>query len=138
MDKQCDEWSAECGMGNHSDIPKTAFQVPPSELRPRDLAILLLAGGDLRPRQRARDQQADRTGMEIKRRILEEIAALDPEPEELEAVLVRMIDDFGPPTGPTRAVAGIIRDEWQTARATPEWLSQLLAEALRHAEIRPK
>src|SRR5216683_8200193 len=83
-------------------------QAPIGEpIRPRDLALLLLASGDLRPRQRARDQQADRTGMEIKRRILEEIAALDPEPEELEAVLVRMIDDFGPPTGPTRAVASI-------------------------------
>src|SRR5260370_22582388 len=106
----------------------------PSNLRPRDLALLLLASGELRPRKRARDQQADRTGMEIKRRILEEIAALDPEPEELEAVLVRMIDDFGPPTGPTRAVASIVRDEWKTASATPEWVSHLLAEALSHAE----
>jgi hypothetical protein len=76
--------------------------------------------------------------MEIKRRILEQLAALDPEPEELEAVLVRLVDDFGPPTGPTRAVAGIILDEWQTACATPEWVSQLLAEAVSHGERQPK
>src|SRR5713226_548987 len=101
-----------------------------SILRPRDLALLLLASGDLRPRQRPRDQQADRAGMEIKRRILQEVAAIDPEPEELEAVLLRLVDEIGPPTGPTRAVAAIVRDEWQTACATPEWVSQLLAEAV--------
>ncbi len=106
-------------------------QAPIGEpIRPRDLALLLLASGDLRPRQRARDQQADRTGMEIKRRILQEVAALDPEPEELEIVLIRLVDEIGPPTGPTRAVAAIVRDEWQTACATPEWVSQLLAEAI--------
>jgi hypothetical protein len=102
----------------------------PPILRPRDLALLLLASGDLRPRQRARDQQADRTGMEIKRRILQEVAALDPEPEELEAVLIRLIEEIGPPTGPTRAVAAVVRDEWQTACATPEWVAQLLADAV--------
>src|SRR5712692_8176283 len=102
----------------------------PSILRPRDLALLLLAGGDLRPRQRARDQQADRAGLEIKRRILQEVAALDPEPHELEAVLIHLVDESGPPTGPTRAVAAIVRDEWQTACATPEWVAQLLAEAV--------
>src|SRR5216684_1424558 len=32
-------------------------------IRPRDLAVLLLASGDLRPRQLARDQQADVTGL---------------------------------------------------------------------------
>jgi hypothetical protein len=102
----------------------------PPTLRPRDLALLLLASGDLRPRQRARDQQADRAGMEIKRRILQEVAALDPEPEELEAVLIRLIEEIGPPTGPTRAVAAVVRDEWQTACATPEWVAQLLADAV--------
>jgi hypothetical protein len=102
----------------------------PTILRPRDFAMLLLASGDLLPRKRARDQQADRAGLEMKRRLLEELAAIDPEPEELDAVLMRLIDDIGPPTGPTRAVAGIIREEWQTACATPEWVSQLLGDAL--------
>src|SRR5437588_777155 len=36
---------------------------PPAEpLRPRDLALLLLASGDLLPRQRARDQQGGVAG----------------------------------------------------------------------------
>jgi hypothetical protein len=102
-------------------------------LRPRDLALLLLASGDLRPRQRARDQQADVAGLEIKRRILQKLAEMDPEPEELDSVLFKTVDEFGPPFGPTRAVAAIVRDEWHTACAEPEWVSQLLSEAVHHS-----
>src|SRR5262249_7178261 len=91
-------------------------------LRPRNLALLFLASGDLRPRQRARDQQADTAGLEIKRHILQELVDTDPDPEELEAVLVKIVDKFGPPFGPTRAVAAIVRDEWRTACAAPEWV----------------
>ncbi len=98
-------------------------------MRPRDLALLLLASGDLLPRQRARDQQADRAGNDLKRRILEEIAARDPEPADLDAALFRIVEEFGPPPGPTRAVAAVVRDEWLAARASPEWVAQLLGEA---------
>jgi hypothetical protein len=105
----------------------------PPILRPRDLALLLLASGDLRPRKRARDQQADRAGLEIKRRILEQVATLDPEPEELEAALLKMIDEMGPPSGPIRAVAAVVRDEWQVACSAPEWVSHLLSEAVNNS-----
>jgi hypothetical protein len=98
-------------------------------VRPRDLALLLLASGDLLPRQRARDQQADRAGLDLKRRVLDRLVALDPEPAELEAALFRIVEEFGPPPGPTRAVAAIVRDEWLAACASPEWVAQLLAEA---------
>ena len=69
-------------------------------LRPRDLALLLLASGDLRPRQRARDQMADLAGMEIKRRLLEKLADADPEPEEFESILLKTVEEIGPPLGP--------------------------------------
>ena len=105
-------------------------------LRPRDLALLFLASGDLRPRQRARDQQADIAGLEIKRRILHELADLDPDPEELDTALINIVDKFGPPFGPTRAVAAIVRDEWQIACTAPEWIAQLLSEAIDHSEDR--
>jgi hypothetical protein len=95
--------------------------------------MLLLASGDLRPRQRARDQLADLTGMEIKRRILERLVEADPEPEELESVLAKAVEEIGPPFGPTRAVAAVIRDEWHTASTTPEWVSQLLSEAVNNS-----
>jgi hypothetical protein len=102
-------------------------------LRPRDLALLLLASGDLRPRQRARDQMADLAGMEIKRRLLEKLADVDPEPEEFEATLLKAVEEIGPPFGPTRAVATVIRDEWQAAAISPEWVSQLLSEAVNNS-----
>jgi len=105
-------------------------------LRPHDLALLFLASGDLRPRQRARDQQADTAGLELKRRILQELVDIDPDPEALEITLIKIVDKFGPPFGPTRAVAAIVRDEWQTACTSPEWLAQLLSEAVSHSEDR--
>jgi hypothetical protein len=99
-------------------------------LQPRDLALLLLASRDLRPRQRARDQKADTAGLDLKRRVLERLAALDPEPTEVEAVLLRITQELGPPHGPTRAIATSIRDDWQAACLSPEWVTQLLAEAV--------
>src|SRR5271165_6074040 len=99
-----------------------------SPLRPRDLALLLLASGDLRPRQRARDQQADTAGLELKRRVLDHLAAIDPEPAELEAALLQIVEEIGPPQGPTRAIATSVRDEWQAACAAPEWVLFLLRE----------
>jgi hypothetical protein len=107
-------------------------------LRPRDLALLQLASGDLLPRQRARDQQADVAGLDLKRRVLERIAALDPEPETFDATLVQIVEEFGPPTGPTRAIALLFREEWQAAETAPEWVAHLLAEALKPPEPRRK
>jgi hypothetical protein len=98
-------------------------------LRPNDLALLLLASGDLLPRQRARDQTPDLAGMDLKRRLLDAVAALDPEPEDLEAALMQVVDELGPPTGPTRSLALAFVEEWQAACASPEWVAHLIGEA---------
>jgi hypothetical protein len=97
--------------------------------RPRDLALLLLASPDLRPRQRARDQQADRAGLALQRELLERVAALDPEPEDFEAALLQVVADLGEPSGPARALALLVRDEWLAACASPAWVAHLLAQA---------
>src|SRR5213595_852120 len=88
-----------------------------TSLRPRDFALMLLASRDLRPRQRARDQQADTAGLALKRRLLEVVAARDPEPADLEAILTEAVLEMGPPPGPARAVAALVRDEWHMACA---------------------
>ena len=98
-------------------------------LRPRAFALLLLSSGELLPRKRARDQQADVAGQELRRRLLDGVAALDPEPDELEATLFRIIAEIGPPEGPARAIASGIRDEWLAVCSSPEWVAHLLAEA---------
>jgi hypothetical protein len=112
---------------------ETEARLASQALRPRDLALLLLASGDLRPRKRARDQQADLVGLELKRAILQRLAALDPDPADLDAALVRIIEEAGTPTGPARAVARVVREEWQMACAAPEWVAQLLAEAMQES-----
>lgn len=108
----------------------------PEPLRPRDLALLLLASGELLPRKRARDQQADVAGLALKRRVLDRLAALDPEPDALDSTLASIIEEMGPPAGPARAIAVLFREEWQAACISPEWLAQLLDEASRQAEKR--
>src|SRR5918998_3691391 len=87
--------------------------------RPRDLALFLLAASDEPPRQRARDQQADRAGLELRRRILERLADLDPEPEAIEPALAEVVRAMGEPTGPSRGVCALIREEWEQARISP-------------------
>ncbi len=114
-------------------LPEAEAGRADSSLRPRDLAILLLASTDLRPRQRARDQQADLVGMELKRRILQHLAEVDPEPAEMEATLIQAVDAIGPPTGPARAVALVVWEEWQTACRSPEWVAQLLGDAMQES-----
>jgi hypothetical protein len=100
-------------------------------LRPGDFARLLLASGELAPRKRARDQQADLAGLALKRRVLEALAGYDPEPDDLEAALLAIVNDLGPPTGPTRSIALSLFEEWRIATETPGWVAQLLDEALR-------
>ena len=98
--------------------------------RPRDLALLLLATSGEPPRQRARDQQADRAGMELRRRILDRLADLDPEPEAIEPALAEIVHALGEPSGPARGVCALIRQEWDQARLAPALWDWLKAEAL--------
>src|SRR5262249_21743306 len=97
-----------------------------SSLRPKDVALLLLASGALLPRQRARDQQSDIHGNALKSSILNELVVLDPVPERLEATLEQIIEQLGPPTGPTRAVAVSILEEWRAACTSPTFVEWLL------------
>ena len=99
-------------------------------LSPRDFALLLLGSGETAPRMRARDQQADAAGLELKRRVLTEVVVRDPAADEFEPELLSIVDDLGPPTGPTRAVALGILEEWRFAAASPEWVPHLLGEAV--------
>jgi hypothetical protein len=97
---------------------------------PRDFALLLLGSGDAAPRARARDQQADDAGLELKRRVLMEIVTRDPAADEFEAELLAIVDDFGPPAGPTRSVALTVLEEWRLAATAPGWVPHLLGEAV--------
>jgi hypothetical protein len=107
-------------------------------LRPRDFALLLLSSGAVAPRQRARDQQADRAGLDLERRVLNALVVADPEAEDLEAALMAIVEEMGEPSGPTRAVALILLEEWQAGSKSPGLLAHLLGEAIRGPEAEGK
>ena len=100
-------------------------------MRPRDLALLLLSSEELRPRKRLRSQYPDNLGMELKRSLLQRVADLDPDADDLEATLARLIYELGPAPGPIRALAVGFRDDWRVLGANPGWLEQLREEAAR-------
>jgi hypothetical protein len=101
-----------------------------TDIRPSDLALFLLASGDLMPRQRARDQQADVAGLELKRRVLDMVISYDPDPAALEQTLLQIVHEIGPPDGPTRAICASVRDDWQDAATTPEFVEWLIDQAV--------
>lgn len=115
--------------------PTEDLTSPPCEdRRPRDLALLLLAAGTDSPRERARDQQADRAGGELRHKVLNHVASTDPDPERIEAVLSAFVDTIGEPTGPTRACCSTFRQEWADALSTPGLWDWLITEALDRIE----
>jgi hypothetical protein len=106
---------------------------PDEPRRPRDLALLLLAKDDTPPRNRARDQQADIAGASIRRGLLDRVAAVDPEPEDLDEVLFAIVAELGDPPGPVRSVALGFREDWRFANQSPASWGFFLDEAL-HAD----
>lgn len=119
----------------HNPDPEPSREAP---LRPKDLADLLLASGDMLPRQRARDQQADRAGMALKQDVLVRLSARDPDPEQLDATLADIIDVIGEPTGPTRGICLSVRYDWDAACQSPEFIRWLIAEAIQASSGEPQ
>jgi hypothetical protein len=62
---------------------------------------------------------------------LQSLANLDPEPDDLEQALERLIHEAGPSAGPVRALALAFRDEWQALPASPQWVDFLQTESER-------
>ena len=91
----------------------------------------MLAAGSQPPRQRARDQKADRTGTELRQQLLQRLVELDPAADQLEATLLLIIEEMGPPAGPLRAIAANVRDDMLHARENPHVVEHLIGKAVR-------
>lgn len=92
-----------------------------AEPRPAEICAFLLqamGASEGRRQRRKRDTTPDALGMEIKRGLLAEIVAADPDVEEFDAWLFARVQ-AEPAAGATRAMALQIRDEWEFAVATP-------------------
>jgi hypothetical protein len=102
---------------------------PVDRIQPSQLAMLLLASRESLPRARARDQQADLAGSQLKQRVLQRIIDTDPDSKDFAAILEEIIEEIGEPTGPTRAIARIIIEEWTSAMENPELIRWLIDQA---------
>lgn len=96
--------------------------------RPAALGRQLLAAIDAsegRRRRRKRDTTPDAIGLDLKRRLLEDLVRDDPDPEAFDAWLAARCT--GPGSGGLRAMARSILEEWQMAASSQEF-----REWLRH------
>jgi hypothetical protein len=99
-------------------------------LRPAHVCRQLLAAldaSDGRRRRRKRDTTPDAIGMAVKRRLLEETVRDDPEPDAYEGWLLEHCVALGGPgrehtapvpSGPIRAMALDVLEEWRLAQAS--------------------
>jgi hypothetical protein len=98
--------------------------------RPATVCGELLAALDAsegRRRRRKRDTTPDAIGMAIKRTLLEQAVAEDPEPADFEGWLLQRCLGAGGEAGAVRAMALEVLAEWNLARCVPafgDWLGR--------------
>jgi hypothetical protein len=97
--------------------------------RPAEYALWRLAVESSPPRARARDQQADRLGLDLQKALLLPLVSLDPDPEDLPAALDSIIQNLGPQSGPARGLARLILDDWHACLQAPVFWTWILQEA---------
>lgn len=90
-----------------------------------------LEASDGRRRRRKRDTTPDALGIEIKRELLEAVAAEDPEPDAFEGWLLArcLAAADGPSVGAVRAMALDIFADWRLGQALPAFQAWLDAGA---------
>ncbi|MGQ0749383.1 MAG: type III secretion fhipep protein [Betaproteobacteria bacterium] len=102
----------------------------PRPLRPACVCEALLAAleaAEGRRKQRKRDQTPDTIGLDVKRRLLRQAVADDPEPETFDAWLMQYVQEqeVKQPSGAAASMARAVLEEWRLAHTLPdfaEWL----------------
>lgn len=109
---------------------ETAAVATAQHLRPaRVCAGLLVAmeGAEGRRKRRKRNTTPDAIGLTLKRDLLTRATEDDPDPDAFEAWLLDQCLAAGTASGPTRAMALEILDEWRVAVASADfrhWLAE--------------
>lgn len=97
----------------------------PAAVCRRLLAALEATEG--RRRRRKRNTAPDALGLSIKRELFEAVIAADPDPDDFEAWLLAYCQQFGLASGPVRAMALDVLDEYRLALAAEslrDWLDR--------------
>ena len=97
-------------------------------MRPAEVARALakaLDAAEGRRKRRKRDTTPDSIGQSLERGLLDEIARADPAPDEFEGWLAGRCRAAGLASGPLRAVASKVLEEWRMAHASPEFRAWL-------------
>ena len=92
-------------------------------LRPAHVCTALLSAlnaSDGRSRARKRDQTPDSIGLALRRKLLEQVARDDPEPQAFEQWLLNHVADSTVP-GAVRAIALAVLDDWHLAHQMPSF-----------------
>lgn len=100
-------------------------------IRPLDFArhaVATIEASEGRRKRRKRNTTPDAVGLEMKREILEGIAAADPAPEDLEGHLLSLILHSEFP-GPLRALCGEVLDEYRLALISGQFRDWLMSGA---------
>ncbi len=90
--------------------------------------LAALAASEGRRKRRKRDQTPDQIGLELKRWILEQIIAADPDPEAFEAWLFELVLQT-PGSGGLRAMCQEVLLEYQLAQQDPDFRAWLAVGA---------
>ena len=64
------------------------------------------------------------------RDVLDRLVAADPDPEDWESCVSRIIAEIGDPEGPTRSVAMLLGEAWRNACDVPGFWEFLLRQAI--------
>ena len=102
------------------------------QLRPARICAQLLQAldaSDGRRARRKRNTTPDAVGQSIKRELLERAVADDPDPEEFDVWLLEQCQTAGAATGPVRAMARDVLDEWRGAVGIGDFRAWLAAGA---------
>ncbi|MBA2278742.1 MAG: hypothetical protein H0W06_13375 [Chloroflexia bacterium] len=115
---------------SHAHLDATAVVAAAERLRPAHVCTGLLGameGSEGRRKKRKRNTTPDAIGLTIKRDLLERAARDDPDPEAFEDWLMEQCLAAGAASGPTRAMALDVLDEWRVAVASGafrHWLDE--------------
>ena len=104
-------------------------------MRPRDFSLLAMSIESRMPRKLRKKREAHDQVQDLKLKFLDRVVALDPEPSEMERVLLEAAFEE-PLDGPARGMVTDILLDWQMVRTSPRAALWMVEQATAPPEER--